>query len=124
MINDWSINVDWLKEHAKTIAAFVATVLANALMDLINGARPWPQNGNEWLQYLGSAFLVSVGVYGTTNKLTHDQAVKGLPKLADPGSAVAGAMPAMAHTVQQDVTNQVINALPPVVKDSVKQFWE
>ena len=116
--------MDFIKVNAKAIIAFVATVLLNALVDLLNGARPWPQNAAEWIQYLVTAFGAALAVYTTTNKLTVKQVEKGLPGLPNPGAAVAAALPAMAHTVQVDLTNRVLDSLPPVVKGAVKQFWE
>ena len=50
------MNGNKLKEYAKAIAAFVAGVVVNVLLSLINGKTPWPQTGNEWLQLALSSF--------------------------------------------------------------------
>jgi hypothetical protein len=47
--------MNWVKYYAKSIAAFLFTVLANAVTDLINGSAPWPQTGAEWLRWAVTA---------------------------------------------------------------------
>lgn len=62
-----------IKEHAKTIAAFFAVYLANAIFDLATGGRPWPQNGDEWLQYALTTVAAGVGAFAVRNKITQSQ---------------------------------------------------
>lgn len=62
-----------IKEHAKTIAAFFATYLANALVSLATGGTPWPQNKDEWLQYTLTTVGAAVAAWLARNKITQKQ---------------------------------------------------
>jgi hypothetical protein len=61
------------KVYAKTIAVFVAGIVVNMVTDLIQGSKPWPQTGDEWLQYLLSSFAVALAALLTRNKIIQKQ---------------------------------------------------
>jgi uncharacterized membrane protein YeaQ/YmgE (transglycosylase-associated protein family) len=65
--------VNLIKEYAKTFAAFVAGVVGNAVVALVNGSTPWPQTGAEWLQYAVTSVGAAVAVWLTRNKITQKQ---------------------------------------------------
>jgi len=62
-----------LKEWAKTIAAFVGTVLTNMIVSLVNGSSPWPQTSAEWIQYAVTSIGAALAVYSVRNKITQKQ---------------------------------------------------
>ena len=63
----------FIKEWAKTLAAFVAGVVANMIVNLVNGGAVWPQTRAEWLQYVLTSFGVAISVALTRNKITQKQ---------------------------------------------------
>ena len=63
----------FIKEWAKTIAAFVATVVTNMIVNLVNGGAVWPQTKAEWTQYVLTSFGVAISVALTKNKITQKQ---------------------------------------------------
>lgn len=67
------MNWKLVKEYAKTFAAFVAGVVGNAVVDLVNGSSPWPQTGGEWARYAVTCFGPAIAVWATRNKITQDQ---------------------------------------------------
>ena len=62
-----------IKVYAKTIAAFVAGVVANMIVSLVNGAAVWPQTKAEWTQYVLTSFGAAIAVHLTRNKITQKQ---------------------------------------------------
>jgi hypothetical protein len=62
-----------VKVYAKTIAVFIAGIVVNMVTDLIQGSKPWPQTGDEWLQYLLSSFAVALAALLTRNKIIQKQ---------------------------------------------------
>lgn len=62
-----------IKEYAKAIAAFVAGVVGNMIVQLINGGTPWPQTSAEWTQYVVTSFGAAIGALVATNKITQKQ---------------------------------------------------
>ena len=63
----------FIKEYAKTFAAFIAGVIGNVLVNLINGTTPWPQNSAEWLQLALTTLGPAIATWFTTNKITQKQ---------------------------------------------------
>jgi hypothetical protein len=63
----------FIKEWAKTIAAFVAGVVANMIVNLVQGGTVWPQTKAEWIQYLLTSFGTAIAVSLTRNKITQKQ---------------------------------------------------
>jgi hypothetical protein len=61
-----------VREHAKAIAAFVATFVGNAIVSMIRGETAIPQTKDEWTQYLltsiGSALVVWLQPAKVTDK--------------------------------------------------------
>jgi hypothetical protein len=70
-----NLNSVWkfIKEWAKTIAAFVSVWLGNAVLALIQGSSPWPQTKQEWIQYGVTSLVAALGVGVTRNKITQKQ---------------------------------------------------
>lgn len=62
-----------VKEHAKTIATFFVAYLANALVSLATGGTPWPQTGQEWLQYGLTTLGAAAAAFLARNKITQKQ---------------------------------------------------
>ncbi len=65
--------VKFVKEHAKSVAAWIAGVVVTAVLNLVNGVSPWPQTGAQWLQYLLTAFGVAAAAWLFPNKITQKQ---------------------------------------------------
>lgn len=63
----------FVKEWAKTIAAFVAGVVANMIVNLVQGGTVWPQTKAEWIQYVLTSFGTAIAVSLTHNKITDKQ---------------------------------------------------
>jgi hypothetical protein len=63
----------FVKEWAKTIAAFVAGVVANMIVSLVQGGTVWPQTKAEWIQYVLTSFGTAIAVALTRNKITQKQ---------------------------------------------------
>jgi len=63
----------FIKEWAKTLTAFVATVVTNMIVSLVNGGTAWPQTKAEWTQYVLTSFGVAISVALTRNKITQKQ---------------------------------------------------
>lgn len=63
----------WVKEHAKTIAAFVVTWVGNMVVALVDGTTPFPQNREEWTQYLLTSVGAAVATFLARNKITQKQ---------------------------------------------------
>lgn len=63
----------WVQEHAKTIAAFVVTFALNSVVSLIDGTTPWPQNRDQWVQYLLTSVGAAIAAYKVRNKITQKQ---------------------------------------------------
>lgn len=121
-----------IKVYAKTIAAFVVTVLGNALVNLINGGAPWPQTGGQWLQYAITSVGAALAVYGTPNQITQKQIDRSpnvigavvVPEIAKQASKAA--QDAVVHAtkdipvagdVVKDVTDQVGSVVDQVIRD-------
>lgn len=64
---------NWLKVHAKTFVAFLAGVIGNMIVNLINGSAVWPQTKEQWLQYAITSFGTAIAVWFTRNKITQKQ---------------------------------------------------
>lgn len=64
----------FIKQYAKSVAAWVAGVVVTMVTNLINGASAWPQTGAQWTQYalasFGAALVVAIA---PTNKITQKQ---------------------------------------------------
>lgn len=65
--------VKFIKEWAKTLAAFVAGVVVSMIINLTNGGTVWPQTKAEWTQYVLSSFGTAIVVALTRNKITQKQ---------------------------------------------------
>lgn len=63
----------FVKEWAKTISAFVAGVVANMIVNLVQSGTVWPQTKNEWVQYVLTSFGSAIAVALTRNKITQKQ---------------------------------------------------
>lgn len=87
--------MEFLKQAAKAVVAFVLPILVNMVMDLVNGNAPFPQTGQEWLRYVLSSVVTGLGVYGVPNKQSEKQITESLQKLPDEQakSAVTTAYP-------------------------------
>lgn len=64
---------NFIKEHAKTVVAFVATFIGNAIVSLIKGETAWPQTKDEWLQYALTSVGAAFSVWLARNKITQKQ---------------------------------------------------
>lgn len=62
-----------IKEHAKSIAAWVAGVVVTMIMNLVNGGSPWPETGAQWLQYALTSFGGAFAAWAFPNKITQKQ---------------------------------------------------
>jgi hypothetical protein len=62
-----------IKVYAKTLAAFVAGVVANMIVNLVHGGAVWPQTKAEWTQYVLTSFGTAIAVHLTRNKITQKQ---------------------------------------------------
>jgi uncharacterized membrane protein YeaQ/YmgE (transglycosylase-associated protein family) len=65
--------VNFIKIYAKTVAAFIVGVIGNAVVNLINGATPWPQTGAQWVQFAVTSFGSAIAVWAFPNKITQKQ---------------------------------------------------
>lgn len=63
----------WVREYAKTVAVFIGTYVANAVVSLLTGSAPWPQNKDEWIQYATTTIGASVATWLARNKITQKQ---------------------------------------------------
>lgn len=63
----------WLKEQAKTIAAFVATFVGNMIVSLITGETALPTTREEWTQYLLTSVGAALATWAARNKITQKQ---------------------------------------------------
>lgn len=63
----------WVREHAKTIGAFVATFVGNMIVSFIDGTTPFPQTRDEWTQYLLTSAGAAFATYVARNKITQKQ---------------------------------------------------
>lgn len=63
----------FIKEHAKSVAAWFAGVAVTAIMNLVNGVSPWPQTGAQWTQYALTSFGVAAASWLFPNKITQKQ---------------------------------------------------
>lgn len=63
----------WLKEQAKTVAAFAGTFIFNMIVSLIKGETPLPSTRDEWVQYLLTSVGAAIAAYGVRNKITQKQ---------------------------------------------------
>lgn len=64
---------NWIKEQAKALAAFAAGFIGNMIVGFINGDTAWPQNKEEWIQYLLTSAGAALAAYFTRNKITQKQ---------------------------------------------------
>jgi len=64
---------NFIKAWAKTIAAFAAGVVANMIVNLVQGGTVWPQTRAEWIQYVLTSFGTAIAVALTRNKITQKQ---------------------------------------------------
>jgi hypothetical protein len=62
--------MDKLSAYAKAAAAFVLTVIANLVSNLVNGTTPLPQNGGEWATLLITSTALALGVAVIPNTTT------------------------------------------------------
>lgn len=62
-----------VKAYAKTIAAFVAAVVGNMIVNLVNGVAPWPQNTAQWVQFAVTSFGAALAVLIAPNTITQKQ---------------------------------------------------
>lgn len=62
-----------VKVYAKAFAAFIAGVIGNAVVNLINGATPWPQTTAQWVQFAVTSLGVAVAAWAVPNKITQKQ---------------------------------------------------
>lgn len=69
--------LEWAKHNAKSIIAFLAGLIVNAVQAVITGQVPWPKSLAEWGQYLGTSLLAGVMVWATGNKLYQKQIING-----------------------------------------------
>jgi hypothetical protein len=69
----WKLIWIKVKEHAKTIAAFVATFVGNAIVSLIKGETAWPQTKDEWVQYALTSIGAAFATWLARNKITQKQ---------------------------------------------------
>lgn len=63
----------FVKEWAKTLSAFVAGVVANMIVNLVNSGAVWPTTKAEWTQYVLTSFGAAIAVALTRNKITQKQ---------------------------------------------------
>jgi uncharacterized membrane protein YjjP (DUF1212 family) len=99
----------FVKEWAKTLAAFVAGVVANMIVNLVNGGAVWPQTKAEWTQYVLTSFGAAIAVSLTRNKITQKQLDKD-PNVIG-GVVVPDAQVPPATTYQAPVAGAVY--MPP-----------
>lgn len=62
-----------IKVYAKTVVAFLVTLIGNMIVNLVNGNTPWPQNTAQWIQFLVTSVVVALGVAAVPNRLTQNQ---------------------------------------------------
>ena len=65
--------VKLVREHAKSVAVWVAGVAVTAIMNLVNGVSPWPQTGAQWTQYALTSFGLAAAAWLFPNKITQKQ---------------------------------------------------
>ena len=92
------------KEHAKTIATFFAAYVANALVSLATGGHPWPQSGDEWLQYTLTTLGAATAAFLARNKITQKQLDKD-PNVI--GGVVVDEKPHEDHVIVNPQTGEV-----------------
>lgn len=63
----------FIKVYAKAIAAFVAGVVGNVIVNLLNGSTPWPQTTAQWVQLALTSFGPAIATWLTTGKITQKQ---------------------------------------------------
>lgn len=110
-MNDWKV-------YAKTVGAFVATVVGNMAYDLSTGTHPWPTTWQEWLRYGFTSGAAALGAYGARNKITQKQ----IDKQADIiGAVVVPAVAKEASEVATAAVQDVAASLPKPARDVVQQ---
>jgi hypothetical protein len=62
--------------YLKPVAAFVAGVAGNMIVNLINGVDPWPQTTGQWLQFAVTSFGAAIAAWIAPNKITDKQIAK------------------------------------------------
>lgn len=65
--------MNWIKEQAKTIAAFVAAFVGNVIVSLINGTTAIPTTKADWIQYLVTSVGAAFAAWLARNKVTQKQ---------------------------------------------------
>ena len=101
----------WVKEQAKTIAAFVAGFVGNMIVALLTGQTPLPSNRDEWTQYLLTSASAALAAWLARNKITQSQIDK------DP-NVVGGIV------VDDPVKPVLQNATPPLSGPYTNPFPE
>ena len=100
-----------VKKYAKAIVAFILAIVVNMVTDLASGARPWPQDRDEWFRYLGSSVVLALGVYGVPNKQDKGQVSKSLDKLPE-GETREVVTEGLASLPDQEAKEAVVDAYP------------
>lgn len=59
-----------LPAYAKTIFAFLALLVSNAVASLMQSGEPWPTDGGQWARWGLTIVLGTLGVYGIPNTTT------------------------------------------------------
>ena len=113
--------MDFIKTHAKTLGAVVAGVIANMVLDIVEGRAPFPQSGQEWLRYAVTSFGAALGAYGLRNKITQSQLDKQ-PDIV--GAVVVPAVADAAKDAAQQAVTDIAVQLPKPARDMVQQASE
>lgn len=88
-----------VKVYGKAVAAFVATVVGNMVVNLVNGVAPWPSTGGQWVQFVVTSFGTAIAVWIAPSKITqkqldNDPHVIGGTVVDDPHNLPAAQQPA------------------------------
>jgi Flp pilus assembly protein TadG len=81
-------NMDVIKQHAKTFATFLVTIVVNIVISLLQGEQPWPQTQEEWIRYVATSFAAALTTYGVGNQITQKQLNKAKSEGVVVGDAV------------------------------------
>lgn len=62
-----------IKVYAKAVAAFIATVVGNMVVNLVNGVAPWPHTTGQWVQFVVTSFTAAIATLITPAKISDKQ---------------------------------------------------
>lgn len=101
--------MDFIWKNAKAVAVFIATVLLQAVKDVMTTGQV-PDTIESWAKYLLNALILAAVAWLTGNKLGTGQVVSATKKLDTEG--------------QTKVAQTALTALPDPVSDDVVQSYQ